>query len=168
MSRLDLEKINISLKDDGDEPKHPSDINKTTWEYILQVIIDMREPEDIFIVDRHYICLVGDMNVESYFDECVANVEPRNLLDILITGHIDKDKLSPPGIYRMVFGGNTGSDQTWTDCGYEYDAWEEYDLISSYKYPKEDEEYIEVMYKDIFSEMIPNFEDPEFEYMVEE
>ena len=66
------------------------------------------------------------MNVESYFDECVANVEPRNLLDILITGHIDKDKLSPPGIYRMVFGGNTGSDQTWTDCGYEYDTPDHY------------------------------------------
>lgn len=126
-------------------PEENPIVNKTKWDYIVEYIVDIRYPEDPEILDYSYITLIGDMNSDCYFSECVCNARENDILPTEITGHLNlqdtsKMDVSKPGVYRLVFGVKTGGEKVWTDCGYEYDAWEEYDLLSQYMFTEKEAE----------------------------
>lgn len=121
-------------------------VNKTKWDYIVEYIVDIRYPEDPDILTYSYITLVGGMDSDCYFSECVGNATKSDILPTKITGHLNledtsKMDVSTPGVYRLVFGVKTGGEKYWTDCGYEYDAWEEYELIAQYMLTEKETEY---------------------------
>lgn len=121
------------------KPEENPTVNKTKWHYIVEFIVDLRCPEDPDILDSKYLTLIGDTNSDCYFSECVDNVTPSDILPTEVSGHLNLQDtseidVSEPGIYRLTFGAKTSGEKYWTDCGYEYDAWEEYELLSQYKF----------------------------------
>ena len=121
------------------------------WDYIAMFVFEISDPKEfpeeserVEIFERQMIPVSGTMDSECYYSECLDRAEASDILDPFFREgqrppEIDLDKL-PPGVYRMVFGVNTRGDKYWTDCGYEYDAWEEYHLISQYKYTDKEAE----------------------------
>lgn len=121
------------------EPEENPATNKTKWHYIVEFIVDLRYPEDPDILDSSYLTMIGDMNSAFYFSECVDNVSPSDILPTEVTGHLNLQDtsemdVSQPGVYRLTFGAKTFGEKYWTDCGYEYDAWETYELLAHYKF----------------------------------
>ena len=123
----------MSLKIELFKEEEPANLawTKSPFNYIAQYVIDMRNLDDPEILDYSYIPISGDMDADMYYSECVQNA--------LVDEFTQREMVKPgwkiePGVYRVVFGVNCCSDKYWTDCGYEYDAWEEYDMISKYKF----------------------------------
>ena len=133
---LDLSKLKEGLKVDPDVTK---EVTNTTWDYIASFIVDLRNEYDYEILDRSYITVRGTMDSECYFSECLHNAELTSFLNTEFTGKLNIDM--EPGVYRLVYGVNAKGDSYWTDCGMEYDAWEEYELLNSYKYTEKEEQY---------------------------
>ena len=136
-----MTELNFSILEGGPEIPEERNESKSTlqWHYIVEYIVDLRVPEDPQILNYVYITLRGDMDSDMYFSECVCNAQPDDFLPTEFTGHLNLSDttnmdVSEPGVYRLTFGVTTQSSKTWTDCGYEYDAWEEYDLIAQYKF----------------------------------
>ncbi len=120
------------------------------WDYVAQFIVWIRDPEEypeeserVEILDSQHIPVRGTLDSECYYSECISNAQPSDILETDYTGkyQIDFEQM-PPGFYRMVFGVVCKSDKQWTDCGYEYDAWEEYEKISQYKYDEKEEKFM--------------------------
>jgi len=115
--------------------------NTTVWHYIVRYVIDLRNAEDYQIIDSNYISLETDMNSECYHGECVENETIQDIVGSEYTGHVKFD--GEPGVYVYVLGAKCQGSKTWTDCGYEYDAWQEYDVLSVYRYTDEEAEFLD-------------------------
>jgi len=132
------------------EPKKNTDVKGPTWpfnwHYMVEFVVDLREREDggdPEILKREYITLVGDMDSDAYFSECVWNALPSDFLPTHGRGinfETDEFDIREPAVYRFTFGVRTQGEKYWTDCGYEYDSWEEYTLINFYKFTEEEVE----------------------------
>jgi len=116
-----------------------SNVNETKWNYIASFIVDLRHEPDYGIIDHNYITLDAGMDNECYFSECMGNAELGHFLNTKITGKLDIDM--EPGVYRLVYGVNAKGEQYDTQDGVEYDSWEEYELLSTYKYNEKEEPF---------------------------
>lgn len=127
--------IKLDLDLNEAEPKNTTTVlNKMKYHYIATYVVDLRdEPYDPEILDYSYIAINGDMDSDMYFSECVSNATVDELIPAMEAGDPGGMVLTA-GVYRAVFGVITEGSCDWTDCGYEYDAWEEYDLISLYQF----------------------------------
>ena len=133
--------IKLDLTLGQEEPKNETKISKTMkYHYIAEYVIDLRDdPYDPEILDFSYIAIDGDMDADSYYSECVSGAMLDDLIPAMEAGDPGGMVLTS-GVYRVVLGVNIGSSCDWTDCGYEYDAWEEYDLISLYMFSDKETE----------------------------
>lgn len=111
-----------------DTKKQGVTVNKTKWDYIVEYTIDLRRQDDNEILERKYVILNGDMDSECYFSECVDNA---SMDDFLPKSNFATEE---PGIYRLVYGVVAKGQKIWTAYGYDYDAWEEYEFLSQYKF----------------------------------
>ena len=107
--------------------------NATQWNYIVSYCVDTSVPD---ILDVKPVSISANMDTDLYFHECATNADMDSFMDD------DRLKDLEPGMYQLTFGVVAKGDSYWTDCGYEYDAWEEYELIGMYKYTLEEEKRI--------------------------
>ena len=105
------------------EPKEPSyGMCKVDYDYIASFIVDLRHQPDDEILDRQYVAVNGTFDSSHYYSECVSNTDLEHFIQ-------NRDEI-PDGVYQMAFQVTCKGEKYWTDCGYEYDAWEEYEMIS--------------------------------------
>ena len=136
------ESFGKEIKAKEKEPERETIIVK--WHYVAEYIVDLLD-NDPEILNSSYVTVSGSMDSECYYSECVSNANIEDFID---------PKEYSPGVYRFVFGVRALGDSYWTDCGMEYDAWEEYDLFSMYKYTDEE---VKICFKQI------QMDDPMFE-----
>jgi len=118
-------------------PKEPATtINNSPYDYIAEYIVDLRHPEDPQILNDKYITICGNLDSEMYFDECVTEASITDILPISSIKEVGEKYL--PGVYRITLGVKCESSKYWTDCGYEYDAWEAYELLGQYMLTEEE------------------------------
>ena len=83
------------------------------WHYIAQYTIHAMGEQGYEVIDRSMINLHGSMDSHLYYSECLSESDPKDFMD-----GIDLEL----GVYQLVFGVVTCGSESWTDCGYEYDA----------------------------------------------
>ena len=167
MTDRSIKECFADLQIDQEEPKNEAVVSNTMkYHYIAQYVIDVRnDPYDPEILDFSYIAISGDMDADMYYSECVSNAMVDDLIPAMESGDPGGMVLLP-GVYRAAFGVNVCGDKSWTDCGYEYDAWEEYDLISLYRFSDRETEVCwnsfcnvaEEDHNDPFKELVEPFE----------
>lgn len=144
------------------EPKPKAEVaDNIPWHYLVEYVLEVfskdeypEECERVEVYDHSYITIRGDYDSDMYYSECVCNADPHDYLPTAFTGHFELDEWES-GVYRMVYGVKCGGEKYWTDCGYEYDAWEDYDLISKYHCTDKEAAFVREGFAD---DMIP-FED---------
>ena len=135
---IDLTSIDPTV--DKPKPQH----NITKWDYVYNAILEIRDDEEgrkeVEIFSSSYLPLNGGLNSDCYYSECVADAEPSDFLFINGIGKLETTL--EPGIYRFTCGVKTDGGYSWTDIGYEYDAWETYEILAYYKFTDEEVPYI--------------------------
>lgn len=111
------------------EPMEGDSFVNSKYHYIATYILDACNLDDIEILHSEFITIQGDMDADLYYSECVLNETVDELWAVVHRPHWT----TPPGIYRIVFGATCDGDKCWTDCGYEYDAWQNYTMLSKYR-----------------------------------
>lgn len=122
----------LSGKEQTNNVSHPK------WDYIVCFVVDLRHKHDFHITTRKYISLTGQMDNDFYFSERVADANLTDFLDTKVTNVV----VDSPGVYRLVYGVSAKGSKYWTDCGWEYDAWEEYELLARYQYTEQEIAYL--------------------------
>ncbi len=117
--------INIT----GDEEEMNKTVAFTPYDYIATYIVDARNLDDMEILHCEFITVRGDMDAELYYSECVQNAPVDELWTCALKPHWNP----PPGMYRIVVGVECDGSEYHTDCGTEYDAWENYTMLSKYQ-----------------------------------
>ncbi len=120
---------NIFNLDITDEEETDKTVAFTQYHYIATYIIDAHNLADIEILSHSFMTVRGDMDTDMYYSECAGNETIDELWAVVRTPHWDP----PPGMYRIVVGAECDGTEGWTDCGHEYDAWQNYTLMSKYQ-----------------------------------
>ena len=104
------------------------------YDFLLSIIVDMQnhEPE---LLDYQVMPVNAGLDNECYYDECASNADLQDFLP-------NEFEKREDGVYRLLLGVVTKGTKYWTDCGYEYDAWEEYEIITDFKYTDHHAEFM--------------------------
>ena len=114
---------------------------KTNTHFIAQYIVDMTNIDDVEIINNDLcVTLVGGLNNECYFQECASNADINTILGCDYAGKPTHNM--KPGIYRITVGGICDGSEYDTVWGREYDSWEEYEILSVYKYTDDEQMYV--------------------------
>jgi len=93
-------------------------IDISTFNYLVSYEIDIN---DKLILSHTLISINGDLSAECYYAECANNTVFSDIQDLIEDYEI--------GIYRILLGANCIGEKYLTDLGYEYDAWQEYEIL---------------------------------------
>jgi len=125
--------LNIEKSD----PHCPQLIQNSPHDYIVSYVIEYFSDEDKHIVNHQHIPFFCDNDNAMYYSECVKNADVDAIWEVVKENASDIEA----GIYNVILFAKCQGSETWTDCGYEYDAWEDYSLISLYRLRDDDIKY---------------------------